>query len=216
MRRELEIPLQLSGIRIQRQHTIGVKIVPRTYVALEIRRGIAGPPVNRVELRIVGSRHPRSSAAMQIQFSWPAFRPEFAWTRYRPESPGQLAGQRIIGRNKAPHPIVAARSSYKDFVFDHERRAGGAVILVPIRICHVPDQIARAHVQTQQMRIIRFHVNPIAPHRDPAVDVPRRVIDQSLRKSARNGATPLAPYARRAQKHRWTRSQTSFHSPPAE
>src|ERR1700728_1107454 len=91
MRCELEIPLQFSGIWIERQHTVSVEIIARADAAIEVRCWIAGAPINCIELGIVGAWHPRCSAAMQVEFSGPAFGTELSRTGYRPEPPGQLA-----------------------------------------------------------------------------------------------------------------------------
>ena len=55
VRRELVIPFQLAGLRIQRHDRIGVEVVALAIVAVVIRTGIADRPVHRVELRIVGA-----------------------------------------------------------------------------------------------------------------------------------------------------------------
>src|ERR1700733_6707817 len=185
MRRKLKMPLQFSSVGIQRQDTVSIEIVARAHATFKVRRGIAGAPVNRVELRIERPRPPRSSATVEIEFSWPAFGTEFPRTRYGPESPRQLTRQRIVGSDKATHAVVAPGSSHKDLVFNYQRGAGCAVILVPIRIGHVPDQVARARVQAEQMRIVRLHVNPVVPQPDASVDVPRCIVDQSFRNRPR-------------------------------
>ena len=79
---------------------------------------------------------------------------------------------RIEGRNKAANAIVAAGSSHQNFVFDDKRSAGCAVVLVPLRIRHVPDQIAGARIQAEQMRVVRLHVNPVVPHPTPRLMCP--------------------------------------------
>src|SRR5882672_12043070 len=45
MRCELEMPLQSSGVGVQREHAIGIEIVPGTRAAIEIRRRITRAPV---------------------------------------------------------------------------------------------------------------------------------------------------------------------------
>src|SRR5207245_10587609 len=45
---ELEIPLQLAGIRIQSQHAIRVQVIAGTSPAFEIRSGIARSPEKRI------------------------------------------------------------------------------------------------------------------------------------------------------------------------
>ena len=50
VRRELEMPLQLSGLRIERDDRIGIQVVALPIVADHVRPGIADGPVQRVEL----------------------------------------------------------------------------------------------------------------------------------------------------------------------
>ena len=181
MRSELEIPLQFPGIRIESQHAIGVKVVSGTHPTLKVRRRITGAPINRIQLRIIGSGHPCSPSAVEIQFARPASGTELARGRYRPESPHQLATQCVVGGEESAHAVIAARGPHQNFVFNDQRSAGCAVIFVPIRVGHIPDKIARARIQAQEMRIVRFHVETVAPQSDPTCDMPRGIIDQSLR-----------------------------------
>src|SRR5712675_3495495 len=119
MRRELKMPLQLSGVGIQREHTIGVEIIAGPRAAIEIRRRITRAPVQRVEFGVVRSRHPGGAAATQIRIAWPTFRAGLAGPRYGPEAPGQLAGLRIEGGKEASYAVVTPRSADDHPVFDH-------------------------------------------------------------------------------------------------
>ena len=71
VRRELKVPLQLSGFRIQRDDRIRIEVVAAAIVANQIGRRIAGRPVQRVELRIVGAGQPRGRARMLDALSLP-------------------------------------------------------------------------------------------------------------------------------------------------
>src|SRR5712672_3712433 len=106
MGRELKMPLQLSGVRIQREHAIGVEIVAGTRAAIEVRRRITRAPVQRVEFGVVGSRHPGGATATQIRIAWPTFRAGLARAWNGPEAPGQLAGLRIAGEKEASSAAV--------------------------------------------------------------------------------------------------------------
>src|SRR5579864_841066 len=64
MRCELEIPLQLPGVGIDRKDACGVEVVARPRASIEIGRSITGGPIHRVELRIVSTGHPRRGTAM--------------------------------------------------------------------------------------------------------------------------------------------------------
>src|SRR5882672_42033 len=130
MRCELKMPLQLSGVRIQREHAIGVEIIAGPRAAIEIRRRITRAPVQRVEFGVVGSRHPSGAAATQIRIAWPTFRAGLARAWNGPEAPGQLAGLGVEGGKEAAYAIVTPGGADDHFVFDHQRRAGSSVVFV--------------------------------------------------------------------------------------
>src|SRR5882762_9849247 len=139
MRRELEMPLQSSGVGIQREHAIGVEIIAGPRAAIEIRRWITCAPVQRVEFGVVRSRHPSSAAATQIRIAWPTFRAGLARAWNGPEAPGQLAGLRIEGGKEASYAVVTAGSADDHLVFDHQRRAGSSVVFVSFCVRDVPE-----------------------------------------------------------------------------
>ena len=181
MRRELKVPLQFSGVRIERQHAIGIQIVAGTNAAVEVRARVAGGPVQRVGFRVVRARHPRGAAAVQVQIPGPAFGAGFSRSRNSPETPRQFSRGRVIRRHKATHAVVSARGTNDHLVVHHQGRAGGAVVLVPVRVRYVPQQVSRTSVQAKQMGVVGQPVHPRVPQRDAAAEVPGRIVDQSLR-----------------------------------
>src|ERR1700751_501314 len=130
MRSELEVPFQFSGVRIERNDAIGVEIVARAYGAIEIRRRIAGAPVQRVQIRIVGPGHPSRAATALIGFPWPAFRAGSARPRKRPESPLFLSSPGGVSGQEAAHTVIATRCADKHFVVNDQGRTGRSVVLV--------------------------------------------------------------------------------------
>ena len=108
VRRELEIPAQLPGLRFEREHRVGVEIVALPLVAVVIEPRVAGRPVHEIELRIVSAGHPAGAAAMLGLFALPGFGARFAGIRHRPEAPHFLAGRRVIGGDESAHAFVAA------------------------------------------------------------------------------------------------------------
>ncbi len=73
MRRELEVPLQFAGLRIERDDRVGVEIVPRPIVSDQIVAGVADRPVESVQILVVGPGHPGRSARMINSCSLPGF-----------------------------------------------------------------------------------------------------------------------------------------------
>ena len=142
VRRELEMPLQFSGLRIQRDDRIRVEVVAFAIVAVEIRRRIAGRPIEGVELRIVGACQPRGRSRVRDAASLPRFRSRLAWRRHRPEAPHFFARCLIECGEKAAHAFVTAGRAGNHEVPDDERRAGGVVVLAPVRHFGFPEQRA--------------------------------------------------------------------------
>src|SRR5258707_9040208 len=119
MRRELKMPLQLSGVGVQREHAIGVEIIAGPRAAIEIWRRITRAPVQRAEFGIVGSRHPSGAAATQIRIARPTFGAGLATAWNGPEAPGQLAGLRIEGGKEASYAAVTPGGADDNFALDH-------------------------------------------------------------------------------------------------
>ena len=61
--RELEVPLHLAVRRIEREHRVGVEVVAGPVVGVPVGRGIAGRPVEQVQLGIERAGQPRRAAA---------------------------------------------------------------------------------------------------------------------------------------------------------
>src|SRR6202171_1323428 len=55
------MPLDLAGLRLEREHRAGVEIVAGAHGRIE-RAGIADPPIDRVQFWIVGAGDPGRSA----------------------------------------------------------------------------------------------------------------------------------------------------------
>src|SRR5439155_797060 len=104
---ELKIPFQFPAIWIERQHAIRIEIVSRPHGAIEIRRWIAGGPKQRIQLGIIGSRHPGRAATVQIAVTWPTFSSKLAWCWDRPETPGEFAGCGIVSRYESPNAVIS-------------------------------------------------------------------------------------------------------------
>src|SRR5690348_877288 len=64
VRRRLKSPDEFPRVRIEGDDRAGVKIVAGTLVANENGIGVARAPIEEIELRVVGSRHPSHAATM--------------------------------------------------------------------------------------------------------------------------------------------------------
>ena len=179
MRSELKVPLQFSGIGIQSHDAVCIQIIARTRLSCEIGSRIACRPIHEIQLRVVSAWHPRGGATMEVCVARPTGRTGFSGRWYRPKFPSQCACFRVEGCKEAAHSTIPARSAYNNFIFDHERSAGGAITFFKIRIRDVPKHATRAPIQTQQVSVVGFHVDAVFPESHASGLVRGCVIEQA-------------------------------------
>ena len=110
VRRELEMPFELAGIGIERDHGIGIEIVAGALRGIPVGAGIAGAPVDQVQIRIVGTCDPDRAAAVLPIVSAPAFVSGLAGSGNGIEPPGFLARFAVkSGDESADAEFPAAR-----------------------------------------------------------------------------------------------------------
>src|ERR1700679_3787912 len=109
MRRELEMPAELSARQIQGEQRAGIQVVALASVAVPVRSGIAHAPEENASLRVEGSRSPGGAAAGLPAVVCPGLIAGFTRCRHGIEAPGTLAGLRVVGIEKpAPSRFPAA------------------------------------------------------------------------------------------------------------
>ncbi len=136
---ELEIPLEFAGVRIEGEDGIGIEIVAFAAGAVVGGRRIAGGPVEKVELWIVGAGDPGGSAAVGSGFGGaPGVTAGFAGSGNGVETPGALAGGGVVGVDETTDTVFAAGNTDDDFVFDDERRDGESVALRVVGGLNIP------------------------------------------------------------------------------
>src|SRR5579859_3879398 len=94
---ELEIPLELAGVRIQRQKRIAIQVIARAALSAIGRRRIPGGPERDVRCGIVGSGNPRRRPANFPGIPLPTFVTGLAGPRNGVEAPLAFAAVRVIG-----------------------------------------------------------------------------------------------------------------------
>src|SRR6266446_10174238 len=104
---ELEVPLQLSGIAIQGEEAIRIKIVAGAHISVPVRPRISGAPVNHVQIRIVRAGYPGCRGSRLPAVAGPRFVAEFAFRWNGPEAPCLFTRSRIIGIHKTTDPEFA-------------------------------------------------------------------------------------------------------------
>ena len=153
--RELEMPFQLSGVGVESDQGVGVKIVAIALVADHIRRRVACSPVHQVGFRVISAGDPSGSAAGLPAIARPGFVAGLARRRHRVEAPGSRTGLYIVSVQEAADTVFGAGYADDDFIFQHERRGGNRVGGLVIGYFHVPTDTSGPHVQRDQVRIHR-------------------------------------------------------------
>src|SRR5580704_16390924 len=111
VRSELVIPFEFSRVCVESEHRAAVEIVAGAFVTTVAGRGIAGGPINEIQLRIVRTGDPGRCAAGLPRVASPGFVARLAGAGNGIESPGTLAGVGVIGIDEAAHAIFAARDT---------------------------------------------------------------------------------------------------------
>jgi hypothetical protein len=118
MRHFLVIPLQFARVGVERDDRIGIEVIARTELVVEIGRRIAHAPIEQVQFWIVGSDQPRGSAAVLPHLLAPGFIAWFAGTGNGVEPPDMFAGLHVVGVQVSAMGVFAARAADDHFVFD--------------------------------------------------------------------------------------------------
>src|SRR5580704_2084222 len=177
---KLEKPFQLAGIGIERKNAVRIEVITWPRCPVEVRRRITGSPVNGIEFRIEGTRHPSRAAPAQIQFAGPTFRADFSRSWNGPEAPCEFPRLDVKSCEKASDAVVAAGSANQTFVLDDERCARRAIIPVALSIGHIPKQMARACIEAKQMGVVGLKINMRMPHSNAPIVMLRGIVYESL------------------------------------
>jgi len=108
---ELEVPLQLSRVGIEREETIRIKIVAGAHISIPVRARISGAPVDYVQIRIVRAGHPGCRRSRLPTIAGPRFVARFPFGWNGPEAPCLFARICVIGIYKTADPKFAAGNS---------------------------------------------------------------------------------------------------------
>src|SRR5262249_26856057 len=96
MRRELVVPSQPACIGLECYHAIGVEVVALTRITIVIRVWIADPPIDNIQLGIVGAIHPGTSPTALVRVSTPGFHILLVLPRNRIKAPESSAVLGIV------------------------------------------------------------------------------------------------------------------------
>jgi len=128
------------------------------------RRGIPGPDVHEIEIRIVGARHPHLSAGGAA-----APRARRSGRRRAVEDPLCLPRIGIDGLQGARQVVEIARHADQQMVADDERRVGRPEPASGVRDLDVPFHFARVRVERDEMGVGRGQVYEVLVDGGPAM-----------------------------------------------
>ena len=137
--------------------------------------GVAGVPVDEVQLGIVGARRPRRGPAVPPRVAGPRLVAGLAGAGNGVGRPDRVAAHRVVGLDEAADAVFAARHPGEDEPVDDQRRPGDAVALPPVDDLDLPRDGAGVAVEREQPRVHGADVDQIGVQRDPAVVRPAAV-----------------------------------------
>ena len=210
VRRELEMPLELTGVGVERDDRFAVEVVAGAAIAVPVGTRIADAPVGQIEIGIVGAGHPDRAAAGLPRIAGPRLVSALARTGNGVEAPGLLAGAGVERGDKPADAEFAADGADDDLVLDDQRSQGEAVAGFRPRAADgdVPHQPAGLRVDGQEMTVERAHEDRVAENRDAAIHAAAAGAGQR-RRAIRVG--PEDASGRRIERHEIVRRLDRVH-----
>src|SRR5215217_6921627 len=169
----LVVPAYLAVVRVHGDNTAGVEVVALADFSVEVGRRVAGPPVQEIQLRVVGARDPAVSTTPRpgLTLSRPSLRPGFPGLRHHIAAPGVLSGVEIEGVEVAAHAEFPARAPDDDQVLHHQGSDRSALTGPHITVRFVPDSLAGLGVEREHVGVQGDDEDLPLRHGDPAVHV---------------------------------------------
>ena len=172
VRRELEMPFQLSRVGIHRDEGTGVEVIARPHIAVPVGARIPDSPIDQVRFRIVRAGGPDGSPAMPPGIAAPAVMARLTRLRNGMEAPDFFPGLRGIRRQIAADSQFSARRSHDDFIFYDQRRGGHGVPFLRPPHFGGPDQVSVTRIESEKIPIDGPHEQRVPQHRETPVDAP--------------------------------------------
>ena len=157
----LKVPPVLSGLRFQRQHGNGEKIISGPNTAVEIRSRVTCGEVNQAQLRIHCRCLPHCGATVFpcIVVLRPGIMTNLARTRNRVEGPDQVSVLRIVGLDPASRTVLAAGKADDDQSVEVKGCGRNRVTVLPALRLNGPRRFARFLIQRHQAAVQLSHIN---------------------------------------------------------
>src|SRR5262249_32164636 len=162
VRRELVIAGNLAGLWAYCEYRRGVEAVAAFTRPRVIRLRVAGPPIDKVEVGIVGAGAPgRAAAMLPGVIVGPGLRARLALRPDRVAAPELLAGLRVPAVEEAARGGFAARHPGDQHAVGDDRRAGGVVALLPVGELLRPHHPAGLELERDEI-IVDRHTEQLA------------------------------------------------------
>ena len=167
------MPAPLARVGVQRDDAVREEVVPRSALAIEVRGGVAGPPIDQVRLAVVRPGHPGAAAAVLpgIVGLRPCLGKGITRPGHGPEPPHERACRLVVTVEVAARAPVAIAHPDHDLVLDDERRLRQPVLLAVVGDARLPNAAPVARVQRNQAAVRRREKEPVLRERDAAVDL---------------------------------------------
>ena len=169
VRRELEMPLERAGVRVECDHRVGVQVVAGALIGVPVRTRIADAPVGEIEFRVVRPGDPHRATAVFPGVAGPGIVPGLAGSWNRVEAPRFFSRFRVEGRDEAADAELGPADADDHFVFHDERGHRDRVRQLHVGNGDVPEWMAVFRVDRDQMRVERAHEHGVAQDRDASV-----------------------------------------------
>ena len=181
-RRGLVVPDVAAGVGVERDDRREIQVVAAagTAVIARPRGAVAGTDVDEIGGRVVGQAVPRRAAAAVLPpLALPALEGHLHRSilealgriaRHDEPAPRLLARGRVVGREEAADPVLAAAVADHDLALHDARRAGDAVVAAHGRSLHRPRHVAGVGVEGHQPAVEQAHIDAALIDRHAAID----------------------------------------------
>ena len=169
---ELEVPRHLAGVAVEGEHRVGVEVVAQPHLAAVVGAGVAGAPVDEVQLGVVRAGDPGRRPARPPRVAQPRAVVGVVGPGNGVGAPLALAALGVVGVEEAADAELAAGDARHHPVLHDERRRRLAVAAPVVGHLGVPDEVAAARVDGHEVGVEGAHVEGVAEDGDAAVVAP--------------------------------------------
>ena len=148
----LEVELDSPGGGVQRDGGVGVQVVARMGMTIP-RARLADTPVDGVEDGVIGSRHPRRTAAVLVGVARPRVAARLTGGRNGVRLPHFFTRLGVARRNEAANTELSARGADDDLAVDGQGHYGEAVGGFVVGHGVVPNDLTAGGIEGDQVAI---------------------------------------------------------------